>query len=414
MSDFDQHDDIHDLLVQAPAPEMQFHLDDAVRLGKRVRLRRRIAAAGGGLAAAAAVALTVTLALPGEPAPTLQPAAPTPSATSTTESTALVDTQCFPMDTSVKSTPWIDITVPNSLPKGGPVIVKAGILSGCPNNIRQDVDGPEGKGDFTLDVKFAQKPTTAQWSVGMRSTVFILPKGQRPCGYSNGKTLPVGVTVHNGDWDIAVQPVSDALARNFDGKTTVNICDGDKVVATNLPQILGQNSDAEGEFNHRLLRETCDLHQLEMFEDSAVQWARKTVPNSVGGRDLTVDIDSHPGAGCTGYGSTTGPLDANDDSKGLLLEMDFPEAPTHAFWDIVQSNEGDDFGAFIVPPGQNVCDIDTGTPGSSLPKATDVPLDNGWSLHLQPFPKVGKVDDMGADICTAGTKVLTVRPLMAR
>lgn len=414
MSDFDQHDDIHDLLVRAPAPEMHFHLDDAMRLGKRVRRRRRIAAAGGGLAATAAVALTVTLALPGQPAPTLQPAGPSPSATTSTESTALVDTQCFPMDTSVKSTPWFEVTAPNSLPMGGPVIVKAGVLTGCPNNVVQSVDGPEGKGDFTLDVKFAQKPTTAQWSVGMRSTVLILPKGQRPCGYSNGKELPAGVTVHTGDWDVVTQPVSDALAPRFDGDTTVDICAGAKVVAKDLPQIVGQDSDAEGKFNYRLLRENCDLTMLEMFSDSAVEWAKKTVPNYMGGSDLTVEIRSHPGAGCTGYGSTTGPLDANDDSKGLLLEVDFPEAPRQAFWEIVTSFEDDTFGTFLLPPGQNVCDIDTGAAQSSLPEATTVPLDNGWTLHLQPLPKVGHVDDMRADICTGSTKVLAVRPLMAR
>lgn len=405
MSDLNQHDDIHDLLVRAPAPEMHFHLDEAVRLGKRVRLRRRLAAAGGGLAAAAAVALTVTLALPGEPAPTLQPAGPSPSTTTSAESTSLVDTQCFPMDTSVKSTPWIKVTAPNSLPKGGPVYVEARILSGCPNNIRQDVDGPEGKGDFTLDVKFAQKPTTAQWSVGMRSTVLIVPKGQRPCGYSNGKALPTGVRVHSGDWDVVTQPVSDALARFFDGDTTVTICAGDKVVAKDLPQIVGQDLDAEGEFNNRLLKANCDLSvSAGMHADTAVQWIKETVPNYLGGTDVTVDARTHPGAGCTGDWMSTGPLDSNDESKGIRLDIELPEVPKQPIWEGIPVADHV-AAAFVLPAGQAVCAIDLAD-GNVEVDTKKIALEDGWTLQLQLLPDGTNFARMTADICT-GTKVTT-------
>lgn len=54
-----QYDDIHDLLVRAPAPGLTYDLAATLTTGRRVRRRRRLAAVGGGLIAAAAVALTL-------------------------------------------------------------------------------------------------------------------------------------------------------------------------------------------------------------------------------------------------------------------------------------------------------------------------------------------------------------------
>lgn len=60
MSDH-QHNDIHDLLVRAPVPDLHYDLDATLTTGRRVRRRRRLSAAGGGLVAAGAVAVTLAL-----------------------------------------------------------------------------------------------------------------------------------------------------------------------------------------------------------------------------------------------------------------------------------------------------------------------------------------------------------------
>lgn len=412
MSDLEHHDDIHDLLVRTPAPDMQFHLDDTVRLGKRVRLRRRIAAAGGGIAAIAAVAVAVSLSLPGPSAPTLSPAGAASSTPSpSVRSTALVDSQCFPMDPAVKSTPWFAATAANALPKGGPVTVTTEVLTGCPNNIIETVEGPEGQGDLAVTIKFAEKPSTAQW-VSTNPAVLLVPKGQEPCGYSFVRDLGLGVKVIRGDWNVFVQPIPADMADSLPS-AKLDLCKNDTVVSS-VPALVGADPDAEVEFNHRLLQTSCDLHNLGAFEDSAARWTRKTVPNAVGTDDLTVEVRSHPGAGCTGHGSTTGPLDANDNSKGLLFEVDFPAAPTQAFWDVVKGSGDESVGAFVVPPGQAVCAIDLGAGPLSLPSARKVTLDNGWTLELHPLPATGSLDTMRADVCTAKEKILAIAPLGAR
>lgn len=56
MSDH-QYDDIHDLLVRAPAPDLHYDLASTLTTGRRIRRRRRLAAVGGGVAALAAVAI---------------------------------------------------------------------------------------------------------------------------------------------------------------------------------------------------------------------------------------------------------------------------------------------------------------------------------------------------------------------
>lgn len=56
MSDLDR-DDIHDLLVRAPAPDLHYDLGRTLRQGRRIRTRRRLAALGGGLATTCAVAV---------------------------------------------------------------------------------------------------------------------------------------------------------------------------------------------------------------------------------------------------------------------------------------------------------------------------------------------------------------------
>lgn len=73
MSDH-QYDDIHDLLVRAPVPDMSYDLSATLTTGRRIR-RRRLAAAGGGVAAlvAMAIAFGALGPLPGRDA---QPAGP--------------------------------------------------------------------------------------------------------------------------------------------------------------------------------------------------------------------------------------------------------------------------------------------------------------------------------------------------
>ncbi|EAQ00005.1 hypothetical protein JNB_07539 [Janibacter sp. HTCC2649] len=56
MSDH-EYDDIHDLLVRAPAPDLTYDLSATLATGRRVRRRRRLAAVSGGVAALAAVAI---------------------------------------------------------------------------------------------------------------------------------------------------------------------------------------------------------------------------------------------------------------------------------------------------------------------------------------------------------------------
>ncbi|PRY60226.1 hypothetical protein BCF74_10712 [Knoellia remsis] len=71
-------DDIHDLLVRAPMPDLHYDLAQTLRAGRRVRMRRRLAAGGAGLAALAAVAVGFT-ALGGLPERETRPAGTGPT-----------------------------------------------------------------------------------------------------------------------------------------------------------------------------------------------------------------------------------------------------------------------------------------------------------------------------------------------
>ncbi|KGN33944.1 hypothetical protein N802_07370 [Knoellia sinensis KCTC 19936] len=57
MSDFQQHDEIRDLLVRAPAPHLHYDLDATLSTGRRVRRRRRLAMGGGAAVVLAAGAI---------------------------------------------------------------------------------------------------------------------------------------------------------------------------------------------------------------------------------------------------------------------------------------------------------------------------------------------------------------------
>ena len=87
MSDHRKFDDIHDLLVRADAPKMHFDLERAVREGRRVRTRRRVAFAGGACAAVAAAAVAFSTIGPGLDHDPL-PAGPSPSASTSGRTSA--------------------------------------------------------------------------------------------------------------------------------------------------------------------------------------------------------------------------------------------------------------------------------------------------------------------------------------
>ncbi|MFC7487686.1 hypothetical protein ACOCJ7_15905 [Knoellia sp. CPCC 206453] len=56
MSDH-EYDDIHDLLVRAPSPDLHYDLASTLTTGRKIRRRRRLAAVGGGVATLAAGAI---------------------------------------------------------------------------------------------------------------------------------------------------------------------------------------------------------------------------------------------------------------------------------------------------------------------------------------------------------------------
>ncbi|GAA4120458.1 hypothetical protein GCM10022415_22110 [Knoellia locipacati] len=420
MSDLDQHDDIHDLLVGAPAPRLHYDLDATLRTGQRIRARRRLAAAGGGVVGLAAAATALALVLPGTPSASVAPAgpslsgsvstSPSPSASVSTRAT----TQCFPDDSSAGRTPWLTATAPGVLPTGGAVTVTAEILSGCSTNVLAQSESAEGKGATEVTLGLTERPTTASWIVA-NAAVLILPKGQRPCGYSFADSLPAGVTVTRGEWDVVVQPIDTSLLNKAASSGTVDICKGDSVVTRDLPQIsehdLGAKTDRAG------APATCDLDELGTAQDSARTWARHTVPAYLGKADVAVEVRAHPGAGCTGEGVTEGPLSPTDPTAGVLLEVDVPEVPTAAFWDFVHA--GDQLvAAFFLPAGQDVCDVDFSgtelTGRQNLADATDIALDSGWTLQLQPLPDTNRSLELRARVCTpSGVVTPSLAPLSA-
>lgn len=404
----DTHE-LDELLQRATAPHMHFDPAAAIATGRRVRRRRRIATGGGALAAVTAVGIAVSAAVPGS-APLLPAGSsqsPAVSAKPTGVAGPSATKRCFPSD-SERGTTWASGSAKGSQ-RGGKVVVEATVRDGCGGDV---VGVGDVNGDAQVTVMFSSAPTTAQWVVADAAVLF-LPAGQRPCGYSFGTDLPAPTVLPqpNG-WNLVIQPVPAALLHSAAETGTADICRGKTTVVRRLEQIgsgaVGtRQPDGEGSHGGQGTgpgaTTGCDLDNLVgVTVPGAQQWVDETLTIPGAGR-LTVDAQVHPG--CTGDGHTS----SWDPRRGARLEVDVPATPKAAFWDIMRMGDALT-GVFLVPPGQSLCDIDFSRSALAVSPKLVAPQrlsqSDGWTLVVQPLPRVDNPLSLTASFCT-GQEVTT-------